>query len=160
MEIARLGQRLFSHAHQAASFAQACAAAIRAIIIDHYFLQILFHPIVAVALLAIPTVVSFDLRNDSLEGHLFARVLLALAGAGWHQNLDLLAFASVEDQVLNGIRQFAKRCIKAESVMLSQTVEPTPAPGVFVMIKGFLHNGAVAQTPARVGHKERGMHPL
>src|SRR5262249_47380969 len=112
------------------------------------------------ALLAIPTVVSFDLRNDSLEGHLFARVLLALARAGWHQNLDLLAFASVKDQVLGGIRQFAKRRLQAESVMLGQTVEPTPAPGVFVMIKGLLHNGAVAQTAARVGHKERGMHAL
>src|SRR5262249_29499500 len=152
--------RLSSHAHQAASFAQARAAAIRAIIIHHDFLQILFHPIAALALFAIPPVVSLDLRNDSLEGHLFARVLLALARAGWHQNLDLFAFASVEDQVLNRIGQFAKRRLQAEPVMLSQAVEPTPAPGVFVMIKGFLHNGAVAQTPAWVGHQERGMYPL
>ena len=44
--------------------------------------------------------------------------------------------------------------------MLSQTVEPTPAPGVFVMIESLLHDGAVAQTSARVGHQERRMHPF
>src|SRR5262249_3232119 len=84
MEIARLGQRLSTDPHEAPRFAQARAAAHRAIIIHQDLLQVLLHSVAAASLLAIPTVVSFDLRNDSLESHLFARVLLALARAERH----------------------------------------------------------------------------
>src|SRR5258708_32411070 len=44
--------------------------------------------------------------------------------------------------------------------MLRQAVEPSPTPGIFVVIERFLHDCAIAQPAARIGHEERWMYAL
>ena len=44
--------------------------------------------------------------------------------------------------------------------MLRQAVEPPPTPGIFVVIKRFLHDRSIAQTAAGIRHEERWMHAL
>src|SRR5437764_87317 len=44
--------------------------------------------------------------------------------------------------------------------MLRQAVEPSPTPGIFVVIESLLHERPVAQTAAGIGHEERWMYAL
>src|SRR5262249_3374316 len=156
----RLRQGLVLNADQTAGFAEARAAAVRTIVIDHDFLQVRLHSFHAAALLAIPMVVPLDLGHDTLERHLFAGVLLALARSFRQDNLNLLSFAPVENEVLHGLRQFGKWSVETESIMLREAVQPAPAPRVFIVVECLLHDGTVPQRAAWVGHKQRRMDAL
>src|SRR5204863_7119011 len=71
-----------------------------------------------------------------------------------------LAFTSVKNQIFDRLRQFGKRRLEAETIMLPQAVEPAPTPGIFVVIERFLHDRAIAQTAAGIRHEERWMYAL
>src|SRR5215813_12284833 len=42
--------------------------------------------------------------------------------------------------------------------MLCQAVQPSPTPGIFIVIERFLHDCAIAQTAAGIGHQEGWMY--
>ena len=150
VQLANLRKAFAGDPHQTTRFPQTGASALGAIVVHHDLLQIRpTMPSMLRPCLRVPMVMPLDLAHDSLEGHLLARVLLTLARAFRQDNFDLFAFAAIEDHVLDLFCKALERDVKAEAIVSSQTAQPASPPGVFVMVKGFLHDRAVPK--ARLG---------
>src|SRR6185369_14288770 len=155
MHFAHFGETFAGDPHQTACPPQSRAAAIGTIVIHHHLLQVCLHPVHTAALLAVPMVMPLNLAHDSLEGHLLANVLFSLARAFRQDNLDLFPLAAMEDQVLYLVWKVRERDVEAKSIVLCETVKPSPAPSVLIVVEGFFHDCAVPQGAAWIRHQER-----
>ncbi len=72
-------------------------------------------------------------------------MLFALARTFGQHDLDLFAFASVEDQVFDLLRKFGERDVETKPVVLSEAVQPATAPRILVVVKSFFDDRTIAE---------------
>ena len=114
-QFAQLVDGFPTHRHQEALRLEPLAGAVRADVLHHHLLQPLFHPVVVDAFFAVAPVAALDMVDDPAKAHLAPGVLRAHRRPFRQDDLELLPFAAVKEDVHHLRRQVFERHVQAEA---------------------------------------------
>ena len=123
VHLANLEQITARERHEPACAFESGAAALRAIVFNHYLLKIFIHASVRRSLLAILAVRMLQLIHDSVKFYFFADVLMPEFRPRRQSDFELLPLGAVEEHLDVSLGQILERCVEAESVMCGEAVE-------------------------------------